>query len=118
MMRRLTPAVLAFAVVAGAAAAAPAPSPAPEPVKAEEFLQRCKSDWAFCNVRIQAQMTELHAVKEACIPNDVKRDEAAVRVAHVLEEVVEEVPDIFGPGEYKLLTAQIIALIWPCGVVS
>ncbi|HEV2664021.1 MAG TPA: hypothetical protein VG324_03875 [Blastocatellia bacterium] len=115
-MRRQASALLAFGVAIGIAAAAPAP--APEPVKAQEFLQRCKSDWTFCNVRIQAQMTELHAVKEACIPNDVKRDEAAVRVAHVLEEVVEEVPDVFGQGEYKLLTAQIIALIWPCGVVS
>jgi hypothetical protein len=116
MMRRFASAFLAVVVLAGAAAAAPAPSP--EPVKAGEFLQRCKADWEFCKVRIQAQMIELNAVQEACIPNDVKRDEAAVRVAHVLEEVVEEVPDIFGQGEYKLLIGQIIALIWPCGVVS
>jgi hypothetical protein len=116
MMRKFVSTTFAVLLLAGSAAAAPAP--VPEPVKAEEFLQRCKTDWDFCKVRIQAQMTELNAVKEACIPNDVKRDEAAVRVAHVLEEVVEEVPDVFGQGEYKLFVGQIIALIWPCGVVS
>ena len=116
MMRSIASASFALMFLAGAALAAPAPQP--ERVKAQEFLQRCKTDWEFCKVRIQAQMTELNAVKEACIPNDVKRDEAAVRVAHVLEEVVEEVPDIFGQGEYRLFVGQIIALIWPCGVVS
>ena len=55
---------------------------------------------------------------EACIPNDVKRDEAAVRVAHVLEEVLEEDPERLRAGEYKLFVGQVIALIWPCGVVS
>ena len=117
MMRTLA---IALAVVgfAGAASAAPAPVPAPEPVKMQDFLQRCKTDWEFCKVRIQAQMTELNAVREACIPNDVKRDEAAVRIAYVLEEVVEEDASIFESGEYKLFVAQVIALIWPCDVVS
>ena len=118
MMRNVASVAFAFAVVAATAAAAPAPSPAPEPVKAKEFIQRCKSDWQFCNTRIQAQMTQLHAVREACIPNDVKRDEAAVRIAHVLEEVLEEDPDLLEDGDYKLFVGQIIALIWPCGVVS
>ena len=116
MMRKVAPVAFAFAVAAVTAAAAP--SPAPEPVKAKEFIQRCKSDWQFCNTRIQAQMTQLHAVREACIPNEVKRDEAAVRIAHVLEEVLEEDPDLLEMGEYKLFVGQIIALIWPCGVVS
>jgi len=116
MMRKVASVAFAFAVAAVTAAAAP--SPAPEPVKAKEFIQRCKSDWQFCNTRIQAQMTQLHAVREACIPNEVKRDEAAVRIAHVLEEVLEEDPDLLEMGEYKLFVGQIIALIWPCGVVS
>jgi hypothetical protein len=98
-MRNFASASLALMVLAGTAAAAPAPSP--EPVKAREFLQRCKTDWEFCKVRIQAQMTELNAVQDACIPNDVKRDEAAVRIAHVLEEVLEEDPDLLETGEYK-----------------
>ena len=118
MMRKLASASLALTVLAWTAAAAPAPSPAPEPVKAKDFLQRCKTDWAFCNTRIQAKMTELNAVQEACIPKEVKRDEAAVRVAHVLEEVLEEDPDVLDTGEYTLFVGQIIALIWPCGVVS
>jgi hypothetical protein len=63
-------------------------------------------------------MTELNAVQEACIPKEVKRDEAAVRVAHLLEEVLEEDPDLLDTGEYTLFVGQIIALIWPCGVVS
>jgi len=105
-------------VLAGTAAGAPVPSPAPEPVKARDFLQRCKTDWQFCNVRIQAKMTELNAVQEACIPKDAKRDEGAVRVAHVLEEVLEEDPDLLETGEYTLFIGQIIALIWPCGVIS
>jgi len=115
MMRKVAAAVFACAIVGTASAA---PSPAPEPVKAKDFIQRCKSDWQFCNTRIQAQMTALHAAREACIPNDVKRDEAAVRIAHVLEEVLEEDPDLLETGEYKLFVGQIIALIWPCGVVS
>jgi len=113
MMRTIATA-LAVLVFAEAALAAPAP----EPVKVEEFLQRCKTDWEFCKVRIQAQMTELNAVREACIPNDVKRDEAAIRIAHVLEEVVEEDASVFETGEYKLFVAQVIVLIWPCAVVS
>jgi hypothetical protein len=113
MMRKLATA-LAVLVFAGAALAAPAP----EPVKVQDFLQRCKTDWEFCKVRIQAQMTELNAVREACIPNDVKRDEAAVRIAHVLDEVLEEDSSVFETGEYKLFVAQVIALIWPCDVVS
>ena len=110
--------VSALAVLVFAATAFAAPAPTPAPVKAQEFLQRCKTDWEFCKVRIQAQMTELNAVREACIPNDVKRDEAAVRIAHVLEEALEEDPSLFETGEYKIFIAQIIALIWPCGVVS
>ena len=117
-MMNVASASLALMLLAGAVAAAPAPSPAPEPVKAKEFVQRCKTDWAFCNARIQAKMTELNAVQEACIPNDAKRDEGAVRVAHVLEEVLEEDPDVLETGEYTLFIGQIIALIWPCGVVS
>ncbi len=117
MMRKLATA-LAVLVFTGAALAAPAPEPVPEPLKVEEFLQRCKTEWEFCKVRIQAQMTELNAVREACIPNDVKRDEAAVRIAYVLEEVLEEDASIFETGEYRLFVAQVIALIWPCDVVS
>ena len=117
-MMKLASTSLALMLLAGVAAAAPAPSPAPEPVKAKEFIDRCKTDWAFCNARIQAKMTELNAVQEACIPRDAKRDEAAVRVAHVLEEVLEEDPSVLENGEYTLFIGQIIALIWPCGVVS
>ena len=118
MMRKVASAAFVLMVLAGTAAGAPASSPAPEPVKAKEFIQRCKTDWAFCNARIQAKMTELNAVQEACIPRDAKRDEGAVRVAHVLEEVLEEDPDLLEDGEYTLFIGQIIALIWPCGVVS
>ena len=115
-MMRMFASALAVLVLAGTSVAAPAP--APEELRAHEFLQRCKTDWEFCRVRIQAQMTELNAIREACIPNEVKRDEAAVRIAHVLEEVVEEAPDLFETGEYKIFIAQIVRLIWPCGVVS
>jgi hypothetical protein len=116
MMRKIASAAFVLMVLAGGVAGAPAPSP--EPVKAKEFIQRCKTDWSFCNARIQAKMTELNAVQEACIPRDAKRDEAAVRVAYVLEEVLEEDPDLLETGEYTLFIGQIIALIWPCGVVS
>ena len=118
MMRNLASLAFAFAVAAGTAVAAPAPSPTPEPVKAKEFIARCKSDWQFCNTRIQAQMTQLNAAHEACIPNEANRDEGAVRIVHVLEEVLEEDPDLLETGEYKLFVGQIIVLIWPCGVVS
>jgi hypothetical protein len=116
MMRKVASVAIVLLVLSGTAAGAPAP--APEPVKAKEFIQRCKTDWAFCNARIQAKMTELNAVQEACIPRDAKRDEVAVRVAHVLEEVLEEDPDLLETGAYTLFIGQIIALIWPCGVVS
>ena len=117
-MMKVASAPLALMLLAGAAIAAPSFSPAPEPVKAKEFIQRCKTDWAFCNARIQSKMTELNAVQEACIPRDAKRDEGAVRVAHILEEVLEEDPAVLEDGEYTLFIGQIIALIWPCGVVS
>jgi hypothetical protein len=117
-MMKLASASFALALLAGVAVAAPAPSPAPEPVKAQEFIDRCKTDWAFCNARIQAKMAELNATQEACIPRDAKRDEGAVRVAHVLEEVLEEDPSVLEGGEYTLFIGQIIALIWPCDVIS
>lgn len=115
MMRALP---IAFAVLLFAGSVSAAPAPAPEPVKVEDFLQRCKTDWDFCKVRIQTQMDALNAVREACIPNDVKRDDAAVRIAHVLEEVLEEDASVFEGGEYKLFVGQVVALIWPCPEVS
>jgi len=102
----------------GAVELSAAPAPKAEPVTTEEFVARCKSEWEFCRVKITAAMTELNAVREACIPREIKRDEAAVRVAYTLEEALEESPDIFQSGNYKGFLAQIIALIWPCGVVS
>jgi len=116
MMRTSVAAAFLLLALAGPAIAASAPTA--EPVKAEEFLQRCKKDWDFCRVRIQAQMAELHAVREACIPNEVDRDVAAVRIAYVLEEAFEEDASLFETGEYKIFIGQIIALIWPCGLVS
>jgi hypothetical protein len=115
-MMRSHASIFVALLLAGAAPAAPVP--APEPVKAQDFLQHCKRDWNYCRVRILGQMNELNAVGEACIAKDVKRDEAAVRVAHVLEEAFEEDASLFETGEYKLFIGQIIALIWPCGVVS
>jgi hypothetical protein len=115
-MMRASVSIFLALLLAGAAPAAPVPSP--EPVKAQEFLQHCKRDWDYCRVRIVAQMNEWNAVGEACIPKDANRDEAAVRVAHVLEEAFEEDASLFETGEYKLFIGQIIALIWPCGVVS
>lgn len=116
MMRKL--ASTAFVLVALAGAAIAAPAPAPEPVKAQEFLLRCKRDWDYCRVRILAQMAQLDAAREACIPNDADRDVAAVRIAYVLEEAIEEDASLFETGEYRIFIAQIIALIFPCGVVS
>jgi hypothetical protein len=116
MMRKL--ASTAFVLVALYRAAFAAPAPTAEPVKAQEFLQHCKRDWDYCRVRILAQMAELNAAREVCIPNDTKRDEAAVRIAYVLEEALEEDASLFETGEYRIFIGQIIALIFPCGVVS
>jgi hypothetical protein len=116
MMRTLGSTAFVFATLAGVAFAAPVP--APEPVKADEFLQHCKRDWEYCRVRILAQMVELDAAREACIPNDADRDVAAVRIAYVLEEALEEDASLFETGEYRVFIAQIIVLIFPCGVVS
>jgi hypothetical protein len=113
MMRNIAAAFVLSALAASALAA-----PAPEPVKAQEFLQRCQKDWDYCRVRIQAQMTKLDAEREACIPRDVDRDIAAVRIVYVLEEAFEEDASLFETGEYSLFIGQIIALIWPCDVVS
>lgn len=118
MMRTLA-LVLCVAVAFGAVGASAAP-PAPkrEPVTTADFVARCKSEWEFCRVKIVAAMSELNAVREACIPREIKRDAAAVQVAYTLEEALEESPDIFESGNYRSYLAQIIALIWPCGVVS
>jgi len=97
---------------------AAAPTPKRDPVTTAEFVARCKSEWEFCRVKIVAAMSDLNAIREACIPRDIKRDQAALRVAYTLEEALEESPDIFEAGNYKGYLAQIIALIWPCGVVS
>jgi hypothetical protein len=117
-MRAIASTAFILSALAVAAFAATAPTPAPEPVKAEEFLQRCKRDWDYCRVRILAQMAELDAAREACIPNDADRDVAAVRIAYVLEEALEEDASLFETGEYKIFIGQIIVLIFPCGVVS
>jgi len=118
MMRKFAFVILCAFGVAGMASAAPAPAPKKDPITTAEFVQRCKSDWEFCRVRIVAAMTEMNAVREACIPRETSRDLAATRVAYSLEEALEESPDIFEHGNYKGYLVQMIALIWPCGVVS
>jgi hypothetical protein len=118
MMRTLALVVCVAVALGAAGVSAAAPAPKREPVTTAEFVARCKTEWEFCRVKIAAAMTELNAVREACIPRDIKRDQAAVRVAYTLEEALEESPDIFEAGNYKGYLAQIIALIWPCGVVS
>jgi hypothetical protein len=118
MMRALVSIAFVVGALAGVTFAGAAPAPAPEPVKAEEFLQRCMRDWDYCRERILAQMAELDATREACIPNDADRDLAAVRIAYVLEEALEEDASLFETGEYKFFIGQIIALIFPCAVIS
>jgi len=117
-MRKLAFILVCVLGATGIAAAAPALAPKKDPVTTAEFIQRCKSEWEFCRVRIVAAITEMNAVREACVPSQMPRDEAAVRVAYTLEEALEESPDIFENGNYKGFLVQMIALIWPCGVVS
>jgi len=118
MMRTLALVLCVAGALCAAGVLSAAPAPKSEPVTTAEFVARCKSEWEFCRVKIVAAMNELNAVREACIPRGIKTDTAAVQVAYTLEEALEESPDIFEAGNYKGYLAQIIALIWPCGVVS
>ena len=100
--------------VGTAALAAPAP---PAPVTAGDTVERCKKSPELCVALIKKESSRVVAAKEACIPKAVSSDDVAARVMRVVEDVLEE---DFGFREvnYTMLAGQIIAFIWPCGVVS
>ncbi len=105
------------AILTGVCAAALAAAPPAAPVTAEQTVERCKTAPDLCKALIRRESSRVTAAKEACIPRDVSPDDVAFRVMHVLEEVLEE---DFGLKEanYSMLAGQVIAFVWPCGVVS
>lgn len=113
MMRSL----VVIAILTGGCATAFAAAPPATPVTAEQTVERCKTTPDLCRALIRRESLRAAAAKEACIPKDVSPDALAARVMDVLEEVLEE---DFGLKEanYSMLAGQVIAFIWPCGVVS
>jgi hypothetical protein len=93
-----------------------APSPA-TPVTAEQTVARCKTAQNLCKALIQKESSRVMAAKEACIPKDVSAEALANRVMDVLEDVLEEDFDL-KEANYSMLAGQVIAFIWPCGIVS
>ena len=112
-MRRVLVAAITFNLGA-AAFAAPPPG---APVDAEQTVERCKKSPDLCKALIRREAARVTAAKEACIPKDVSGDAVADRVMRTLEDVLEE--DFgFKEANYSMLAGQVIALVWPCGVVS
>jgi hypothetical protein len=105
--------VLAMAMIVMGAAALAAPATAP----VEQTIERCKKTPDFCKALIREASSHAAAAKEACVPRDTPPDEVAERVMHTVEDVLEEDPD-FRDFSYGALAGQIIALLYPCGVVS
>ena len=111
--------VASIAIFAGVLASAPGWTAAPSgiPATAEQTVERCKKSPELCKTLIRSASSRVIAAKEACIPKDIPQDAVADRVMRVLEDALEE---DFGLKEvnYSLLAGQVIAFIWPCGVVS
>ena len=114
-MRSVLFAAIALSTLAVTAAPA-APAPA-VPVTAGETVERCKKSPELCVALIKKESSRVVAAKEACIPKTVSLDDVAARVMRVVEDVLEE--DFgFREANYTMLAGQIVAFIWPCGVVS
>jgi hypothetical protein len=107
--------ILAVLMILAGSAASPAPAPAEAP--AEKTIARCKTTPDFCKALIREASSRASAAKEACIPANTKQDELAVRVMHTVEDIIEE-DDGFKDFNYGILAGQIIAFLFPCGVVS
>jgi len=109
-MRSLVWVAIVVSISAAAFAAA-------SPLTAEQTVERCKQTPDLCKALIGKESSRVLAAREACIPKTVSADAVAARVMHVLDDVLEE---DFGlkDANYSALAGQIIAFLWPCGVVS
>jgi hypothetical protein len=105
------------AILVSIRAAAFAAAPPATPVTAEQTAERCTKTPDLCKALIRKEASRALAAHEACIPKAVSAQDVAARVMHVLDDVLEE---DFGlkDANYATLAGQIIAFLWPCGVVS
>ena len=112
-MRRIAvfPFLLSLAAAPFAWSAAPTKA---QPATAEKMLERCKAAPDICKAIAVAQAAALAMKGEACIPNNVSKDDIAERVTGTAEEIVEEVPDSFKDADYTVLMDQIILFVWNC----
>jgi hypothetical protein len=103
---------------AGVVAAATLAAPAATPVTTEEFVARCKLDTAFCRNQILAAEILLERGRKACLPARVSKDAMVERVRDVVSDILEEDPDTFRTGPYRVVVDQIITYLWPCEPIS
>ena len=83
----------------------------------EETVARCKTSPNYCRVLILEVSARARAAKQTCIPRNVSPEDVTNRIMHAVEDVLEEEPD-FKDLSYAILANQIMAFVWPCGVVS
>lgn len=112
-MRSVVMASIAVGMIAAGARAAPAAAP----VTAEQFVERCKNDEKFCRIQIMAAEEVLARNRKACLPASVTRDAMATKVQDVIEDVIDEAPDL-KTGSYRQFVDQIITYLWPCEPIS
>jgi len=103
---------IAAALLAAGSLAAPA-----VPLTAEQFIERCKSDEGFCRIQIMAAEELLERSRKACLPASVTKDAMATRVRDVIEDVIDEAPEL-RTGSYRQFVEQIITYLWPCEPIS
>jgi len=116
-VRRLC--ILAAASVIGSMlATASFAAPARPTVTVEEFVARCKSEPAFCKIRIMAAEALLEKNRKACPPGSLPKDAMAGRVQDMIGDVLEEDPDNFRGSPYKAVVDQILGFLWPCQPIS
>ena len=99
----MTRAVVVLAVLAGIVTSEGRSfaAPARPPVTVEEFVARCKSEPAFCKIRIMAAETLLEKNRKACPPGSLSKDAMAGRVQDMIGDVLEEDPDNFRGSPYR-----------------
>jgi hypothetical protein len=93
-------------------------APASAPVTVEQFVARCKSDAAFCKIRIMAAEALLEKNRKACPPGSLSKDAMAARVQDTISDVLEEDPDTFRGSPYRAVVDQIVGFLWPCQPIS
>lgn len=78
------------------------------------MLDRCKIAPDICKAIAVAEASTLAMKGEACLPNNLSKEDLAIRVTDTAADAVDEAPDAFTGVSYTAVVDQIILFLWNC----